>query len=53
MFGRAADQPESVRENIDPASSGTNSRVSPIQGTNPDPFGGPSGPGFPNAAPRD
>lgn len=53
MFGRAADQPESVRQNIDPASTGTPSRESPIRGANPDPFGGPTGPGFPNAAQRD
>ena len=65
MFGGAAaraaagaqanqpSQPGSVRENIDPATTSATSRESPIRGTNPDPFGGPSGPGFPGSGPRD
>lgn len=44
-------RPTSVRENIDPATTNATSRQSPIKGTNPDPFGGPSGPGFPNSGP--
>jgi hypothetical protein len=43
--------PGTNRENIDPASSGGTSRQPPIPGTNPDPFGGPSGPGFPGSGP--
>ena len=43
--------PGTNRENIDPASSNASSRNAPIQGTNPNPFGGPSGPGFPAAGP--
>lgn len=46
-------QPGSVRENIDPATTNATSREAPIRGANPDPFGGPSGPGFPGAGPRD
>lgn len=45
-------QPGSVRENLDPASSGGTSKQSPIPGTNPNPFGGPSGPGFPGSGPE-
>ena len=37
--------PGTNRENIDPASSNGTTRQAPIQGTNPNPFGGPSGPG--------
>jgi hypothetical protein len=44
--------PGTNRENIDPASSNATSREAPIRGTSPDPFGGPSGPGFPAAGPR-
>ena len=44
-------QPNSVRENIDPATTAATSRQSPIRGTSPDPFGGPSGPGFPGSGP--
>jgi hypothetical protein len=40
-----------VRENIDPATATGTSKQSPIRGTNPDPFNGPSGPGFPAAGP--
>jgi hypothetical protein len=43
--------PGTNRENIDPASSNATSRDAPIRGTNPNPFGGPSGPGFPAAGP--
>ena len=39
------------RENIDPASNNDTSMRAPIQGTNPNPFGGPSGPGFPGSGP--
>ena len=44
-------RPGSVRENIDPATATGTSKQSPIRGTNPDPFNGPSGPGFPAAGP--
>jgi predicted small lipoprotein YifL len=44
-------RPGSVRENIDPATTNATSKASPIPGTSPDPFNGPSGPGFPNAGP--
>jgi predicted small lipoprotein YifL len=44
-------RPNSVRENIDPATTNATSKQSPIKGTSPDPFGGPSGPGFPNSGP--
>lgn len=47
----APSTPGTNRENIDPASSNATSRNAPIQGTNPNPFGGPSGPGFPAAGP--
>lgn len=43
--------PGSVKENQDPASSSATTRQSRIPGTNPDPFSGPSGPGFPNSGP--
>lgn len=39
------------RDNIDPAATDATSRQAPIPGTNPDPFGGPSGPGFPGSGP--
>lgn len=44
-------RPNSVRENIDPATTNATSKQSPIRGTSPDPFNGPSGPGFPGAGP--
>lgn len=44
-------RPGSVQENIDPATTDATSRQSPIRGTSPDPFSGPSGPGFPNSGP--
>jgi hypothetical protein len=44
-------EPGSVQENLDPASSRATTRESRIPGTNPDPFSGPSGPGFPNSGP--
>lgn len=44
-------RPNSVRENIDPATTNATSKASPIRGTSPDPFNGPSGPGFPGATP--
>ncbi len=43
--------PGSVEENLDPASSSATTRQQRIPGTNPDPFSGPSGPGFPNSGP--
>ena len=53
MFGGAqANQPSepgSLQESIDPASSSATTRQTRIPGTNPDPFSGPSGPGFPNS----
>jgi hypothetical protein len=45
-------KPGSVQENADPATSSANTRQQPQKGTNPDPFGGPSGPGFPNSGPQ-
>lgn len=47
-----ASLPGSVGETADPATSTATQRQSPIKGTNPDPFGGPSGPGFPNSGPH-
>ena len=44
-------RPTSVRENIDPATTNATSKQSPMRGTSPDPFNGPSGPGFPAAGP--
>jgi hypothetical protein len=44
-------EPGSVQENLDPATSSATTRQSRIPGTNPDPFSGPSGPGFPNSGP--
>ena len=53
MFGGARpnepSQPGSLQESIDPASSSATTRQTRIPGTNPDPFSGPSGPGFPNS----
>ena len=43
--------PGSLKENQDPATSSATTRQSRIPGTNPDPFSGPSGPGFPNSGP--
>jgi len=37
-----------TQENIDPASSNRTTRAAPLAGTH-DPFGGPSGAGFPSA----
>jgi predicted small lipoprotein YifL len=45
-------KPGSVQENADPATSTATTRQSPQKGSNPDPFGGPSGPGFPNSGPQ-
>ncbi len=45
-------RPGSVQENADPATSSATTRQSPQAGSNPDPFGGPSGPGFPNSGPQ-
>ena len=42
----------SVGEVADPATSTATQRQAPISGTLPDPTGGPSGPGFPNAGPN-
>jgi len=36
----------------DPARSSATIRQQPIRGSNPDPFGGPSGPGMPNSGPQ-
>jgi hypothetical protein len=44
-------RPGSVEENQDPASSSATTRQARIPGTNPNPFGGPSGPGFPASGP--
>jgi len=41
-----------VQENIDPASSARTNRAAPLPGTPSDPFGGPSGAGFPSATPN-
>jgi predicted small lipoprotein YifL len=38
-----------AQENIDPASSNRTTRAAPLGGTPTDPFGGPSGAGFPGA----
>ena len=45
-------RPGSVQENADPATSNATTRQAPQPGSNPDPFGGPSGPGFPNSGPQ-
>ena len=45
-------KPNTVQENTDPATSSATTRQTPQKGTNPDPFGGPSGPGFPNSGPQ-
>lgn len=44
-------EPGSVRENKDPATSSGTNRQSPIPGSAPSPFGGPSAPGFPGSGP--
>jgi len=41
-----------TQENMDPASSNRTTRAAPLAGTAPDPFGGPSGAGFPSATPN-
>lgn len=38
-----------TQENIDPASSNRTTRSAPLGGTQSDPFGGPSGAGFPSS----
>ena len=38
-----------TQENIDPASSNRTTRAAPLGGTQSDPFGGPSGAGFPSS----
>ena len=38
-----------TQENMDPASSNRTPRAAPLGGTQTDPFGGPSGAGFPGA----
>jgi predicted small lipoprotein YifL len=42
-------RPNGTQENMDPASSNRTTRAAPLGGTPPDPFGGPSGAGFPAA----
>ena len=42
-------RPNGTQENIDPASSNRTPRSAPLGGTPSDPFGGPSGAGFPSA----
>jgi len=41
-----------TQENMDPASSNRTTRAAPLGGTQSDPFGGPSGAGFPSAQPN-
>jgi len=41
-----------AQENMDPASSNRTTRAAPLGGTQTDPFGGPSGAGFPGATPN-
>ena len=41
-----------TQEAIDPASSNRTTRAAPLPGTQSDPFGGPSGAGFPSAQPN-
>lgn len=41
-----------AQENMDPASSNRTTRSAPLGGTQTDPFGGPSGAGFPSAQPN-
>ena len=45
-------RPNGAQENIDPASSNRTTRAAPLPGAAPDPFGGPSGAGFPSAQPN-
>jgi len=47
-----AARPNSTGEVKDPARSSATIRQQPIRGSNPDPFGGPSGPGMPNSGPQ-
>ncbi|MGR4863470.1 hypothetical protein [Caulobacter sp. LARHSG274] len=42
-------RPNGAQENMDPASSNRTTRAAPLGGTQTDPFGGPSGPGFPSS----
>ena len=41
-----------TQENMDPASSNRTTRSAPLGGTQSDPFGGPSGAGFPSSQPN-
>ena len=41
-----------TQENMDPASSNRTTRAAPLGGTQSDPFGGPSGAGFPSSRPN-
>ncbi len=41
-----------TQETMDPASSNRTTRAAPLPGTQSDPFGGPSGAGFPSAQPN-
>lgn len=43
--------PGSLQENRDPATSNATNRESHLPGAAPDPFGGPSAPGFPGSGP--
>jgi hypothetical protein len=45
-------RPNGAQENMDPASSNRTTRAAPLGGTPSDPFGGPSGAGFPSAQPN-
>ena len=42
-------RPNGAQENMDPASSNRTTRAAPLGGTPTDPFGGPSGAGFPSS----
>jgi len=42
-------RPNGTQENMDPASSNRTTRAAPLGGTQTDPFGGPSGAGFPGS----
>ncbi|MBO9708466.1 MAG: hypothetical protein J7521_09660 [Caulobacter sp.] len=45
-------RPNGTQENMDPASSNRTTRAAPLGGTQSDPFGGPSGAGFPSSQPN-
>lgn len=45
-------RPNGAQENMDPASSNRTTRAAPLGGTQSDPFGGPSGAGFPSSQPN-